>query len=331
MKSKKLISLILSAALVTVLPFSLASCSAPAGNGAASKEATAASNADSSKKSDAGTSEKPLVYTTFYPVYDLTKRIVGDKMNVKMLIKTSEEPHDFELKASDMQDMFKADLIVYNGAGMESFIPTLKSSLKKDDHFLDLSQGLKLLENKSDLDESEHEAVNPHTWLSVKNAMEQLDTIYRKISSIDPQNKDYYKENLEKSLKEFKALDEKFTAELSKIKKKDKCFIVSHAAFNYLANDYGLKQIAVTGISPEDEPTAAQLKKIADFVKQHGIKTILFEGKATPKVAKTLADNTGAKTGTIYTLEELSPEEAELGYIKLMELNLQTLITVLTE
>ena len=92
MNNKKLISLILSAALVTVLPFSLASCSTPAGNGAVSKEATAASNADPSKKSDAGTSDKPLVYTTFYPVYDLTKRIVGDKMNVKMLIKTSEEP-----------------------------------------------------------------------------------------------------------------------------------------------------------------------------------------------------------------------------------------------
>lgn len=331
MNNKKLISLILSAALIAVLPFSLVACSAPAGNGAVSKEATAASNADSSKKSDAGTSEKPLVYTTFYPVYDLTKRIVGDKMNVKMLIKTSEEPHDFELKASDMQDLLKADLIVYNGAGMENFIPTLKNSMKKDERFLDLSQGLTLLENKSDLDDGKHEAVNPHTWLSVKNAMEQLDTIYRKISSIDHQNNDYYKANLEKSLKEFKALDEKFTTELGKIKKKDKYFIVSHAAFNYLANDYGLKQIAVTGISPEDEPTAAQLKKIADFVKQHGIKTILFEGKATPKVAKTLADNTGAKTGTIYTLENLTPEETELGYIKLMELNLQTLATVLAE
>lgn len=187
------------------------------------------------------------------------------------------------------------------------------------------------MEAASDLASANHDAVNPHTWLSVKNAMEQLDTICRKLSAIDPANKTYYEQNLQKSLKEFKALDDEFTKVLSGIKKKDKCFIVSHAAFNYLAHDYGLKQIAVTGISPEDEPTAAQLKKIADFVKEHGIKTILFEGKTTPKVAETLAKNTGTKTGTIYTLENLTEEEAKLGYIELMRRNLRELEKVLSE
>lgn len=64
-----------------------------------------------------------------FPVYDLTKRIVGDKMNVKMIIKGNQEPHDFELKAKDMAAMSKADLFVYNGAGMEAFIPDLKKLL----------------------------------------------------------------------------------------------------------------------------------------------------------------------------------------------------------
>lgn len=274
---------------------------------------------------------KKLVYTTFYPVYDLTKRIVGDKMNVKMLIKSNEEPHSFELKSSDMAALNKADLIVYNGANMEGFIKDVEAAVKNKEKFLNLSQGLTLLEAASDLASANHDAVNPHTWLSVKNAMEQLDTICRKLSAIDPANKAYYEQNLQKSLKEFKALDDEFTKVLSGIKKKDKCFIVSHAAFNYLAHDYGLKQIAVTGISPEDEPTAAQLKKIADFVKEHGIKTILFEGKTTPKVAETLAKNTGTKTGTIYTLENLTEEEAKLGYIELMRRNLRELEKVLSE
>lgn len=274
---------------------------------------------------------KKLIYTTFYPVYDLTKRIVGDKMNVKMLIKSNEEPHSFELKSSDMAALNKADLIVYNGANMEGFIKDVEAAVKNKEKFLNLSQGLTLLEAASDLASANHDAVNPHTWLSVKNAMEQLDTICRKLSVIDPANKAYYEQNLQKSLKEFKALDDEFTKVLSGIKKKDKCFIVSHAAFNYLAHDYGLKQIAVTGISPEDEPTAAQLKKIADFVKEHGIKTILFEGKTTPKVAETLAKNTGTKTGTIYTLENLTEEEAKLGYIELMRRNLRELEKVLSE
>ena len=282
-------------------------------------------------KAPAEQNGKKLVYTTFYPVYDLTKRIVGDKMNVKMLIKSNEEPHSFELKSSDMAALNKADLIVYNGANMEGFIKDVEAAVKNKEKFLNLSQGLTLLEAASDLASANHDAVNPHTWLSVKNAMEQLDTICRKLSVIDPANKTYYEQNLQKSLKEFKALDDEFTKVLSGIKKKDKCFIVSHAAFNYLAHDYGLKQIAVTGISPEDEPTAAQLKKIADFVKEHGIKTILFEGKTTPKVAETLAKNTGTKTGTIYTLENLTEEEAKLGYIELMRRNLRELEKVLSE
>ncbi|WEG35619.1 zinc ABC transporter substrate-binding protein [Amygdalobacter indicium] len=282
-------------------------------------------------KAPAEQNGKKLVYTTFYPVYDLTKRIVGDKMNVKMLIKSNEEPHSFELKSSDMAALNKADLIVYNGANMEGFIKDVEAAVKNKEKFLNLSQGLTLLEAASDLASANHDAVNPHTWLSVKNAMEQLDTICRKLSAIDPANKTYYEQNLQKSLKEFKALDDEFTKVLSGIKKKDKCFIVSHAAFNYLAHDYGLKQIAVTGISPEDEPTAAQLKKIADFVKEHGIKTILFEGKTTPKVAETLAKNTGTKTGTIYTLENLTEEEAKLGYIELMRRNLRELEKVLSE
>lgn len=282
-------------------------------------------------KAPAEQNGKKLIYTTFYPVYDLTKRIVGDKMNVKMLIKSNEEPHSFELKSSDMAALNKADLIVYNGANMEGFIKDVEAAVKNKEKFLNLSQGLTLLEAASDLASANHDAVNPHTWLSVKNAMEQLDTICRKLSAIDPANKTYYEQNLQKSLKEFKALDDEFTKVLSGIKKKDKCFIVSHAAFNYLAHDYGLKQIAVTGISPEDEPTAAQLKKIADFVKEHGIKTILFEGKTTPKVAETLAKNTGTKTGTIYTLENLTEEEAKLGYIELMRRNLRELEKVLSE
>ena len=282
-------------------------------------------------KAPAEQNGKKLVYTTFYPVYDLTKRIVGDKMNVKILIKSNEEPHSFELKSSDMAALNKADLIVYNGANMEGFIKDVEAAVKNKEKFLNLSQGLTLLEAASDLASANHDAVNPHTWLSVKNAMEQLDTICRKLSAIDPANKTYYEQNLQKSLKEFKALDDEFTKVLSGIKKKDKCFIVSHAAFNYLAHDYGLKQIAVTGISPEDEPTAAQLKKIADFVKEHGIKTILFEGKTTPKVAETLAKNTGTKTGTIYTLENLTEEEAKLGYIELMRRNLRELEKVLSE
>ena len=320
--------------------------------------------AASSTQESADDASKKTIYTTFYPVYDLTKRIVGDKMNVKMIIKGNQEPHDFELKAKDMATMSKADLFVYNGAGMEAFIPDLKNAVGDDSKFLDLSQGLELLEHKSEPAEDglhdaasseeyqvvkddtkdsdkgghehahehshnhghEHGNVNPHTWLSIKNAMEELDTIYQKLATMDPDNAQYYKDNYAKSLAEFKQLDAKFQEKLSTVPADRRYFVASHAAFNYLARDYGLKQVAVTGISPEDEPTAAQLATISDFVKKHNITTIFFEGTATPKVAETLAHSTGAKTSSLYTMESLTDDEVNMGYLALMEKNLDALM-----
>ena len=284
---------------------------------------------DTKQEDTTKTNGKKTIYATFFPVADLTKMIVQDKMDVKTIIKTNEEPHSFELTSDNMKDILKGDLVVYNGAGMESFVDDLKKSMNDDGKFLDLSKGLTLLDSSSE--GSDMTAINPHTWLSVKNAKKMLNTIYEKVSSIDPENENFYKKNLEESTAKFDLLDKKFEQELSKVKSKDKYFVVSHAAFNYLADDYGLKQVAVTGISPEDEPTAKQLKTIADFVKDKHISTIFFEGKATPKVAETLAKNTNTKTSTLHTMENLDENQVAKGYLKLMEENLKSLVEAFNE
>lgn len=275
------------------------------------------------------TEDKKTIYASFYHVAEFVKMIAGDKFDVKTIIDSSDEPHSFELTSQAMKELGSADLIAFNGAGMESFINDLKDNIKDDDKFLDLSAGLTLLDSSGE--GSDMTSVNPHTWLSIKNAKLMVDNIYRKLSAMDPDNQNYYKENLDSTLSKFDELDNKFTEELSKVKDKEKYFVVSHAAFNYLADDYGLKQVAVTGISPEEEPSAKDLKTIADFVKDKNIKTIFFEGKATPKVAETLAKNTGTKTSTLYTMENLDDFMIEKGYIGLMEENLKALIESFNE
>lgn len=286
-------------------------------------------NIENKEVEDKNVDTKKTIYASFYPVSELVKMIAGDKFEVKTIIKTSEEPHSFELTSQAMKDLNGANLIAYNGAGMESFIDDLKDNVKDDDKFLDLSDGLTLLDSSKE--GSDMASINPHTWLSIKNAKVMVDNIYRKLSSMDPDNEKYYKENLDMALTKFDDLDKKFTDELSKVKDKEKYFVVSHAAFNYLADDYGLKQVAVTGISPEEEPSAKDLKTIADFVKEKNIKTIFFEGKATPNVAETLAKNTGTKTSTLYTMENLDDHMIEKGYFGLMEENLKALVESFNE
>lgn len=286
-------------------------------------------NTDKKAVEDQNSAEKKTIYASFFPVAEFVKMIGGDKYEVKTIIKTSEEPHSFELTSQAMKGLEGADLIAYNGAGMESFIDDLKDNVKDDDKFLDLSDGLTLLDSSKE--GSDMASINPHTWLSIKNAKVMVDNIYRKLAAIDPDNEKYYKDNLDKALAKFDDLDKKFADELAKVKDKEKYFVVSHAAFNYLADDYGLKQVAVTGISPEEEPSAKDLKTIADFVKEKNIKTIFFEGKATPKVAETLAKNTGTKTSTLYTMENLDDDMVAKGYIGLMEENLKALVESFNE
>ena len=286
-------------------------------------------NIENTTTEEKSTEGKKTIYASFFPVAEFVKMIAGDKFEVKTIIQTNEEPHSFELTSQAMKDLDGADLIAYNGAGMESFIDDLKENIKDDDKFLDLSAGLNLLDSSKE--GSDMTSINPHTWLSIKNAKVMVDNIYRKLSAMDPDNEAYYKENLDKALAKFDELDKKFEDELSKVKSQDKYFVVSHAAFNYLADDYGLKQVAVTGISPEEEPLAKDLKTIADFVKEKNIKTIFFEGKATPKVAETLAKNTGTKTSTLYTMENLDDDMIAKGYVGLMEENLKALVESFNE
>lgn len=273
--------------------------------------------------------DKLVIYTTIFPVYDLTKRIVRDKAEIKLLVSGTEQPHGFEPTASQLSDMSNSDIVVYNGAGMEEFIDDFMAVISNSDNpplIINLSESLKLLTNDASI--TKEEALinaNPHTWLSIKNALIQLDTIYNEVSYIDPHNASFYKANYEKEVEKFSALDKKFEDSIAKIKG-EKYFVVSHAAFNYLANDYGLKQVAVTGISPDEEPSAKKLRTIADFVRDKNINTIFFEGKATPKVAETLARETGTKTSMIYTMEALTEEETKMGYLKLMEMNLENLL-----
>ncbi len=296
----------------------LVSCSAPSADQSAQKQA-------SPTGADATHASKPVVYASFFPVYDLTKRIVKDSWDVRTIIQGNQEPHDFELKAADMARLTKADLIIYNGAGMETFIPQLKESMHHDERFLDVSQGLTLLQNK-DAKPQDHSSVNPHTWLSIKNALEQLDTLCKKFCALDSAHAAFYQENYQQARAEFEELDKQFADQLRTVPAEKRYFVASHAAFNYLARDYGLTQVAVTGISPDNEPSAAQLAKIAQFVKAHNITTIFFEGSATPKVAETLARTTGARTSTLYTMEHLSEDDVNAGYLQLMKRNLHALM-----
>lgn len=279
--------------------------------------------------------EKIAIVTTIYPMYDFASNIAGDKAEIINLVPAGTEPHDFELSTGDMQLMEKADMFIYNGAGMEHFVDkTLKAVSNKDLVVVEAAKGLDLLaaeHHHDDSGEEEHdgthseEKTDPHTWLSIENAIAESEAIKDALVKLDEENADYYETNFASYKEKLEALDASYKQELSDLS--GDTIVVAHEAFGYLCNEYGLKQEAVEGLTADSEPDAARMKEIIEFCKENDIKIIFFEELVSPKVAKTIADEIGAETMVLNPVEGLTAEQEEEGldYIGIMEQNLDAL------
>lgn len=261
--------------------------------------------------------EKINVVASFFPVYDLVKRVGGDKVEVSNLTQTG-DAHSFEPGIKDMENISKSDLLAINGAGFEGWIDQIKSS-QPDLQVLDLSEDLDLIEVDGHTD--------PHTWLSVKNPQLMLEKIKDKLIEIDKKNESYYNENYQKALEEFKIVEKKYDQELSKYK--GRAFIAPHAAFNYLLQEYDLEQVGIEGINSVNEPNAARMKEIVDIMKNKNINTVFYEYGQSDKIAQTIAEEVNGKVLPISTLEVITQKDVDNGmdYIKLLEMNLENLVT----
>ncbi|MGG4033694.1 zinc ABC transporter substrate-binding protein [Paenibacillus cisolokensis] len=171
--------------------------------------------------------------------------------------------------------------------------------------------------------------VDPHTWSSPKTALLLAENVKNAMVEADAANAEAYEANYAKLKEKLEALDAKYTAELSKTTRKD--IVVSHQSFGYLARDYGLNQIAIMGLSPDAEPRAQDLVKIANFVKENGVTHIFFEELVSDQLARTLANEAGVETLVLNPLEGLTPEQERNGddYVTIMERNLQNLLKAL--
>lgn len=273
--------------------------------------------------SSADSGKKLTVYTSFYPMYDLTKKIGGDKINLKNLVPAGTEPHDWEPTPSDMGNLEKADVLIYNGAGMESWMDkVLKSINNKKLVTVEASKGLKLLGNP---DKNENSAYDPHVWLNPMLAKQEMEAIKNALVNADSANKEYYEKNFNENAFKLDQLDQDYKKTITGLSKKD--IIVAHQAFSYLCSAYGLNQVAIEGLAADSEPSPARMAEIVNFAKEKQLKYIFFEELVSPKVAQTIAKETGATATVLSPLEGLSETDQKAGkdYFSVMRDNLEVL------
>lgn len=270
---------------------------------------------------------KLQVVASFYPLYEFSKNVVGDKAKVSAFIPVGVEPHDWEPSANEMLNLKESSIFVYNGAGMESFVDKLINSGEyKNVKFIETTKGIDLIQTNDKHSESGSRIVyNPHVWLDPILAKHQVMMIKDAMIDADPDNKKYYEDNANAYGKKLDDLNSKIQTELSRCNKDT--FMPFHDAYSYFASRYGLKTFPLSGVSPESEATAADLKDFVDFIKNNKIKIIYSEEMVDPKLANTLAEEAGAQVLIFSPIEGLTSQETLDGitYLDKMNENVQNL------
>jgi zinc transport system substrate-binding protein len=265
--------------------------------------------------------EKVTVSTSFYPIQFLVDQVANHQVNLETLVPSGFEPHDYELTPQDVGTISTSQLLVVNGL-VEPWFANVQNNLEDSEvKILNLTQSIALL-NSPDAAEG---LKDPHVWLSPILMSQMADLVKAKLIEVDPTHSTVYEANTLTFKEKLNQLDQEFKDGLATCEQKN--FVTSHAAFGYLAQQYGLTQVPISGLSPDEEPSASELKDMVDFVRENKITTIFFESLVNPDLSQTIAHEVGAETKVLNPIEGLTDEQAAAGedYFSLMRSNLAEL------
>lgn len=254
--------------------------------------------------------QRPTVVAAFYPLAWAAEQIGGDSIDVVNLTPPGAEPHDVELTPRDVEKIQNADLVLYLGSG---FQPALEHAVEgRSGPSLDLLDGQNLMTGADE----EQGAYDPHVWLDPSRLAAMVTLIGAQL---------HREPAAARLVAKLEALDSELADGLAHCSRHE--IVTSHAAFGYLAKRYGLKQLALTGLSPEAEPSPRDLEALVDEVKRTDATTVFFEMLVSSRLADTVAREAGAKTAVLDPLEGLTEDEVAAGedYFSVMRADLATL------
>jgi len=273
-------------------------------------------------------SGKLIVVATFYPLFYLAERIGGDMVEVHSLIQPGIEVHSWQPSVKDIVTCSDADIVVYNGAGLddwlqEDILPLIDAMGKL---IVKTTENVTLWKNVGREELKEHGLYDPHTWLSPYEARQQAESIYRSFIERDQKNADYYTARWIALSNDLNTLDESYKTKLQS-KVRDSIF-VTHDAFGYMARRYGFEQQGIIGVSADEQPSTQTIVQMVDTMQQTGTYIFYIEPGYSDVYVQTVKTELQLRTGkTIQILElyHLNGPIDGLDYIQQMEKNLVNL------
>ncbi|MFF8470243.1 metal ABC transporter substrate-binding protein [Streptomyces griseus] len=311
---------------------------------------TALSACSTSDAADGGNGDKLKVTASFYPMQFLAEKIGGEHVAVTSLTKPGVEPHDLELTPRQIGSISESDYVLY----LKGIQPAVDDAIKQsgvkntvdaatlttlENHGSEVSghdhgeegdehghEGEEAHEEHSEGDGHNHGeegGADPHIWLDPVKYAEVAKGVGASLEKADPDHAADYKKNTDALVAELGELNTAYETGLKNTA--TKTFITTHSAFGYLAERYGLTQQGIAGIDPEAEPSPARIQEIHTIAEKEKATTVFFETLASDKTAKTLAKDTGLRTGVLDPLEGITDKSRGADYIEVMESNLAAL------
>ncbi|MGR3765459.1 metal ABC transporter substrate-binding protein [Rossellomorea sp. NS-SX7] len=285
------------------------------------------------------------VYTTVYPLEDFTKKIGGEHVDVHSIYPPGADEHTFEPSQKDMIKMAEGDVFFYVGMGLEGFVEKAQTILENEDvTVVPASKGIDIEHAEDEHGEDEHSEDehgdeeeahadehghqhegDPHIWLNPQYSKHMAETIADTLSKEMPEHKEDFQDNLKELNGELDALDAEFMKMAESAP--NKTFYVSHAAYSYWEDRYGLHQEAIAGLNTSDEPSQQELKKIIEKGKEDNVQYILFEQNVSSRLTEVVQKELGAESLKLHNLSVLTEKDRDENedYFSLMRKNIDTL------
>lgn len=265
---------------------------------------------------------KTIAVSTF-SLYDMAKHIVGESADVFMILPFGVDAHSYEPTPKQIIKLYKSDLVIYSGAGLEPWT----RGFEFQNRAIDMSLHVELKELGEHAHEHSHAGaqnnLDPHYWLDVSNMIKSTEYMTNELIELLPKNREFYTKNRDSYIDMLKKLDLDYRETLSTCKKNT--IVVNHNAFSYIASRYGFEVEALSGLSPEAEPSAKSMADLIGHVKEHKLKTIFFESFVSDKAIKSIANEANVSVDVLQPLGNITADEAKqkLSYEEIMRTNLE--------
>ena len=296
-----------------------------------------ATGKENSSQTTSATAEnkKIQVVTTNSIIYDMTKNIVGDLVDLHSIVPVGQDPHEYEPLPEDVQKVQKADLIFYNGINLENaedawFTKMVKNAGKvADKDYFAVSDGVDVIYLEG---ENEKGKEDPHAWLNIENGVIYAKNIAKQLIAKDPKNKETYEKNLAAYVEKLEALDKDAKQRIAKIPEEKRLIVTSEGCFKYFSKAYDIKSAYIWEINTEEEGTPEQIANLVRQLRASKVPSLFVESSVDDRPMKTVSQETGKPIhSTIFT--DSIAEEGKDGdsYYSMMKWNLDKIIEGLSK